>query len=98
MSPYIAAILADPSIKKALRMISGSDIKLITEIVTILSPFDEATKEISGFQYITASLFIPLMSVIEKSLKNLKPNLNTAQKLCQKLITNLQERGYNHGP
>ncbi|CAG9830093.1 unnamed protein product [Diabrotica balteata] len=83
MSPYIAAILADPSIKKAPRMISGSDIKLITEIVAILSPFDEATKEISGSKYITASLVIPLVTIIERSLKNLKPNLGTAQKLSK---------------
>ncbi|CAG9834506.1 unnamed protein product [Diabrotica balteata] len=69
MSSYIAVILADPSIKKAPRMTSGSDIKLITEIVTILSPFDETTKEILGFQYITASLVIPLRSVIERYLK-----------------------------
>lgn len=69
MCPLIAQVLANPTIKNTLRMISGANIELLSEILDILSPFDEATKEISESKYITGDLVITLVTIIESALK-----------------------------
>ena len=60
-------------------MISGTDIELVSEILDNLMLFDEATKEISGREYITGSLVILLVTIIENALKNLSPKHSAAK-------------------
>lgn len=92
LSPLIAQVLANSTIKNAPRMICGADIELVSEILDILMPFDEATKEISGSEYITGSLVIPLVTIIESALKNLNPKHSAAKVLSQKLLSSLKDR------
>lgn len=92
MSPLIAQVLASPSIKNAPRMISGADIEFLSEILNILMPFDEATKEISGSEYITGSLVIPLVTILESALRNLNLKHSAAKVLSQKLLSSLKDR------
>nr|XP_022910900.1 zinc finger BED domain-containing protein 4-like [Onthophagus taurus] len=92
LAPLIVQILTNPSIKNAPRMVSGADIQLVSEVLNIFMPFDEATKEISGSDYITGSLVISLLTIIETTLKNNNSKHNAAKILCQKL-SSLQEKG-----
>lgn len=92
LSPYIARVLASPNLKKAPRMISGSEIEVLTELLNILKPFKEATIEISGSDYITGSLCIPLLCIIESALSKSDPMSPIAVSLQIKLQTCLSVR------
>lgn len=94
LSRFIAQVLASPNIRNAPRMLSGDDIELISEIVSILAPFDEATKEISGSNYITGSLIIPLITCIESKLIKASENnkYGASKVLSTKLISSLKAR------
>ncbi|CAH0562783.1 unnamed protein product [Brassicogethes aeneus] len=92
--PYVARVLASPSIKlkNAPRMLSGNEIELLSEIVNILKPFKQATTEISGSDYITGSLVLPMISCIDSALATIKPTNEISTMLLRKLQVSLESR------
>ncbi|KAG8172931.1 hypothetical protein JTE90_022838 [Oedothorax gibbosus] len=82
----------EPLDKNSPAMIKGEDIELLSEVIEILKPFDEATTEISGSEYLTGSLVIPMVSSIESVLNVQKPSHEAAKLLKQKLFSSLNNR------
>ncbi|XP_030762679.1 zinc finger BED domain-containing protein 4-like [Sitophilus oryzae] len=89
--PYVARVLANPNLKlkNAPRMLSGDEIDLLSEIVEILKPFKQATTEISGSDYLTGSLVLPMISCIESALSTIKPTSEMSKILLKKLEDSL---------
>lgn len=52
-------------------MLTASEMEDITEIILILEPFEAATKKISGENYLTTSLAIPIISIICDELRDI---------------------------
>lgn len=45
-------------------MVASSQLHVIRDIIALLSPFKEPTDEISGSNYVTSSLVIPLSNLL----------------------------------
>lgn len=70
------------------------EILIIREIVSLLKPFEEATNQISGENYVTVSLIIPLVVGIHTSLQNLAATLkcSVTKNLHSKLLASVIKR------
>ncbi|KAG5889629.1 hypothetical protein JTB14_025497 [Gonioctena quinquepunctata] len=62
---------------KAPPLLTAEEYEVIKETITILKPFEVATELISGEQYITSSLIIPLIRGISTKLATLEGSINT---------------------
>lgn len=60
LTPILGTILASKNHKDGPQMLAGSHIEIISEIISILAPFKEATTQISADKYVTASMVLPL--------------------------------------
>lgn len=49
------------------------ELSVIRDLIVLLTPFKEATEEISGDRYVTASLAIPIANLLQKGLEEAKP-------------------------
>lgn len=49
-------------------MLSGSELFSAIEVMNLLKPFEAATKELSGQNYVTGSKIIPLMHCLAKKI------------------------------
>ncbi|GBM53294.1 hypothetical protein AVEN_164837-1 [Araneus ventricosus] len=87
LSTPTAQVSVYPTIKNAPRMI-----ELTSEILDILTPFGEATKEILGSEYIIGSLITPLATIIESVLNILNPKQSVAKVLFEKFLSCLKDR------
>lgn len=54
-------------------MITSSELDVIRDLIILLTPLKQATEEISGDQYVTSSLVIPIANLLQKSLEQVKP-------------------------
>lgn len=90
LATYVAKILM--SRNGAPDMIPASSLTTLKEIVQILKPFKEATEEVSGDSYITASLVIPLSHLIIQKLENTRPTSLAAENLCVSLLEDSKKR------
>lgn len=66
-SNHIASVLIN--IRRAPVMLSASEIDIAKEMLLILRPFEIATKELCGENYITGSKIIPLIHCLVKKVK-----------------------------
>lgn len=71
LSAIVAKILA--SRRNAPDMVTSSELSVIRDLIILLTPFKEATEEISGDRYVTASLAIPIANLLQKGLEQGKP-------------------------
>lgn len=53
-------------------MVSTKDIEEINEIITILRPLEAATKELCGEKYISSSMVIPIIHILQTKLDEVK--------------------------
>lgn len=58
LSATVAKILSGRG--NAPDMLTSSQLNVIRELITLLTPFKQATEDISGDQYVSASLAIPI--------------------------------------
>lgn len=72
--------------------ISYNDMLLINEIILCLEPFKTATDRISGSQYVTISLLIPLTTGILTELEQLKVTSDAGSAFRKFLINRTKER------
>ncbi|XP_036341432.1 zinc finger BED domain-containing protein 1-like [Rhagoletis pomonella] len=68
LSGYVAKILANFFSKKAPSMITSSELAIIGECIALLLPLENATNDISGDSYVSASLVIPFTHCLQLSL------------------------------
>ena len=73
-------------------MLNASEIEDITEICEILQPLEAATSEISGENYLTTSLVIPLVSIMHRKIQNLNPEKQIGKKLLKELFMEFSRR------
>ncbi|GBP41629.1 Zinc finger BED domain-containing protein 1 [Eumeta japonica] len=71
LSAIVAKILATR--RNAPDMITSSELSVIRDLIILLTPFKQATEEISGDQYVTSSLAIPIANLLQKGLEEVKP-------------------------
>lgn len=79
-------------------ILNFSDISTIKEIVAVLKPFEEATKQVSVDKYVTVSIIIPIVVGIQTSLQNVGTGLtcNIAKYLHSKLIASVIKRLFSY--
>ena len=70
LSALAAKILATKSqnSKNTPDMVATSKLNEIRDLITLLSPFEEATEEVSGATYVTSSLVIPVLSLLRQEI------------------------------
>lgn len=81
-----------------LPVLSPDDWKIIKQLTKILRPFEQATKEISGDEYMTASLVIPLTLGLQNVCQKMKQSVElhkTTGKVLETLTTGLDTRFKN---
>lgn len=71
LSAIVAKILATR--RNAPDMITSSELSVIRDLIILLTPFKQATEEISGDQYVTSSLAILIANLLQKGLEEVKP-------------------------
>ncbi|XP_064475601.1 E3 SUMO-protein ligase ZBED1-like [Ornithodoros turicata] len=75
--------------------LSAEDVMLIEDVVAILEPFEDATKLMSGDQYTTISLVIPVgRGIVTEIEEHIEPTLKTtvAKIVLQELVSSLHRR------
>lgn len=79
-------------------MVCAKDIEEIIEIITVLRPLEEATKELCGEQYVSSSMVIPIVHLLETKIDEatttqiLSNQLKNALKLeCSKRLRQIEK-------
>lgn len=67
LADYIGTILLQNA--KAPAMLTGTEMAIIKELIQILSPIENVTKEISGQEYATSSIIIPIIYCMTKAIE-----------------------------
>lgn len=73
-------------------MLTGSELFTAKEIINLLKPFEAATKELCGQNYVTGSKIIPLVHCLVKKIESLEVNSVVASDLKSILVQNLKTR------
>ncbi|XP_045466082.1 E3 SUMO-protein ligase ZBED1-like [Harmonia axyridis] len=81
-------------IEKELPVLTATEWNIIKELCLILKPFEEATKSLSGENYCTSSLVIPICNGLKNILEELlrKKLSETVTNVVQRLRGSFQER------
>lgn len=74
--------------KRSPPMLSTVEIYSVREFLTILKPFEIATKIVSGEKYITASKIIPVVETIKRKLQEYKPKSAAAIEFNRMVLDN----------
>ncbi|XP_039279367.1 E3 SUMO-protein ligase ZBED1-like [Nilaparvata lugens] len=87
-------VLAMSSLKNSPPQLSAEDNALLKDMVEALSPFEEATEQISGDQYATASLINPLVIGLFNHLSEVEMTMTTEEGniLLHSLIRSVNQR------
>jgi hypothetical protein len=73
-------------------MTTARDSETLTEVLHLLQPLEAATKEISGQQYTTSSLIIPLIYNLQKRISNLAPQSDFGKSLKSSPLFHCEKR------
>ncbi|CAK1591562.1 unnamed protein product [Parnassius mnemosyne] len=94
LSALVAKILATKSqtSRNTPDMVATSQLNIIRDIVAILGPFKEATEEISGGNYVTSSLAIPVTNLIRQAVETISPSTSLGLIVKEALLKKVQER------
>lgn len=84
LSTIVAKILAAK--RNAPDMIASSQLNVIRDVITLLSPFKQATEDISGEQYVSASLAIPISNLLQKGLEQGRPSTSIGVAVQKSLL------------
>ncbi|CAH2991631.1 unnamed protein product [Chilo suppressalis] len=72
LAAIVAKILSGR--RNAPDMLTSSQLNVIRELITLLTPFKQATEDISGDHYVSASLAIPITNLLVQGLEHEKPS------------------------
>ncbi|XP_044766259.1 uncharacterized protein LOC123322379 [Coccinella septempunctata] len=86
LSAIVAKILATR--RNTPDMVTSAELGVIRDLIVLLTPFKQATEEVSGDQYVTASLAIPIANLLQKGLEQVKPSSELGSAM-QKSLHNL---------
>lgn len=68
LSAIVAKILSGR--RNAPDMFTSSQLNIIRDLITLLAPFKQATEDISGDQYVSTSLAIPITKLLAQGLEH----------------------------
>lgn len=89
-SDFVASIIV--KFPKGPPMLSGSELFSAKEIMHLLKPFEAATKELCGQNYVTGSKVIPLINCLIKKIDPMEITSDFALPLKKNLLENLKSR------
>lgn len=78
--------------KSAPSVIVAEELEVLTELLELLKPFENATKIVSGEKYVTASKVIPIIFEIKSKLQEHIPRTSECVALKQGLISQFDQR------
>lgn len=94
LSAIVAKILATRSQmkKNTPDMVAISQLNVIRDIVALLGPFKEATEEVSGANYVTSSLAIPIINLIHQVTEQTTPSTTLGLSVKEDLLKRVQDQ------
>jgi len=90
LKTYVDEVLFN--IRNKLTMVNGIELDLLNNIVRMLRPLEEATKIISGEKYCTASMVIPIVSILKDKSQNLNGDTFEAKDIKDFLLLEIDKR------
>ncbi|XP_066593217.1 uncharacterized protein [Prorops nasuta] len=76
-------------------MINATELHIVKEFVVLLKPFQEATRIISGENYLTASKVIPIVNTLKVALIEAVPETETGKQMKELLLDEFNSRFYD---
>jgi len=73
-------------------MISATQMEYIKDLIKIYQSLEALTKEVSGENYITASMIIPLINCVKKNLQDFTPLTDVGEKTKTLILQNIKKR------
>lgn len=73
-------------------MVLAKEIQDISDVIDILRPVEAATKELSAQKYITTSMVIPMVSVLQKNIEEFQPKQEVEFHLKSAIIAQCDKR------
>lgn len=92
LSATVAKILTIKSTKHTPDMVATSQLNIIRDIIVLLAPFKQATEDISGANYVTASLAIPITNLLRKELEQTTSQTDLGISIKNALIKGVEDR------
>lgn len=94
LSGIVANVLASRSASKrnVPDMVATSQLNVIRDCINLLKGFKQATEDISGKGYVTASLVIPLANLLREELEQAKPISDIGISIKNNLLNGVLER------
>ncbi|XP_043474458.1 E3 SUMO-protein ligase ZBED1-like isoform X1 [Leptopilina heterotoma] len=93
MAPLVSAVLVLQ--KGSPPMLNRDDMETLQELVEMLSPIEQITRELSAQDYVTCSAIIPMVNCLTVSLNNMEAVKPITRHLKQILLTEIEERFRN---
>ncbi|CAD0206467.1 unnamed protein product [Chrysodeixis includens] len=94
LSALVAKILATKSQtkKNTPDMVPSSQLNVIRDFIALLGPFKEASEEISGVNYVTSSLAIPLTTLITQVTDQATPSTSLGLIVKKALLKKVEDK------
>lgn len=92
LSALVAKILATKTGRNIPDMITTSQLNIIRDLIGLLGPFKEGTEEISGANYATASLAIPILNLVRQVTHQATPSTTLGITIQQALLKKIKDK------
>ena len=73
-------------------MLTEKQLEFIKDLINILGPLESITKEVSGEDYVTASIIIPLVSCLTDTYNAMRTLTNFGDKTRALIIEGMKKR------
>jgi hypothetical protein len=74
------------------RMLTAAELQQVEEVLQLLSPLEQASTEMCGEKYVTASKIIPLVNILQKQFSALHLETQNGQCMKTTLLQELKKR------
>lgn len=91
LSALVAKILATKTGRNTPDMITTS-LNIIRDLIGLLGPFKEGTEEISGANYVTASLAIAVLNLLRQVTDQATPSTTLGITIQQALLKKIEDK------
>lgn len=92
LSALVAKILAIKIGRNTRDMITTSQLNIIRDLIGLLGPFKEGTEKISGANYATASLAIPILNLVRQVTHQATPSTTLGITIQQALLKKIEDK------
>jgi len=71
-------------------LLNDTELKNLNDVCDVLSKFDKASEDLSGEQYVTSSLLLPILSYLQKALEAKNEDSSFKASLKKELLESIQ--------